>query len=216
MRPPTKRRATLFLVRHGETEGQSSIRYYGRTDVPLSELGRAQMKAVRDALERRHGAPRFTAVFASPLSRALEGARLIADTRADIVTIDEFIEVDFGLFEGLTAEEIRARHPEEFKRWNANRLAADYAYPGGESRAAFSARVARGVERMLDLLHRDRDTDDGTALVVAHRGVIRAIARSLAGVDPAIELASISILRHEGRWLADLLDSTDHLAQIPS
>src|SRR5712692_2977005 len=99
---------TLILVRHGETEGQSSVRYYGRTDVVLSELGRAQMRAVRVALNRAHGAPRFARVFSSPLRRALEGARLIAGDRP-IVTIDEFIEVDFGLFESLTAEEIRDR-----------------------------------------------------------------------------------------------------------
>ena len=146
---------TLIMVRHGETEGQSSIRYYGRTDLALSDLGRAQMLAARDALQRRQMRPDLrhgiTHVFASPLRRALDGARLIAGGDAPIAIIEEFIEVDFGLFEGLTAEEIQQRYPGEFERWNRDRLAADYTYPGGESRSEFTARVERGVDRMLEL-----------------------------------------------------------------
>ena len=211
----------LIMVRHGETEGQSSIRYYGRTDLALSELGRAQMIAARDALQTRHGAPRFTKVFSSPLRRALEGARLIAGAGAPIVTIDEFVEVDFGLFEGLTADEIRTRHPGEFERWNRDRLAPDYAYPGGESRVAFTARVGRGAARMVELWDRECGARGGYALLVAHRGVIRAITRQLAGAEPAIDLGSINILsrgdsRPREMWRAEILDAVDHLAALPS
>jgi broad specificity phosphatase PhoE len=142
----------LVLVRHGETTGKSSIRYFGRSDVELSELGRAQMRAAASWLAARTGVTSFAPVFASPLKRASEGARIIASAMSATVTIDEFVEVDFGLFEGLTADEIRARHPLEFARWNDNWLADGYAYPGGESRAAFTARVERGVERMLAVL----------------------------------------------------------------
>lgn len=209
-----KRDGTLILVRHGETEGQSSVRYYGRTDVALSELGRAQMRAVRAALERSHGAPHFARVFASPLSRALEGARLIAGGTAPIVTIDEFIEVDFGLFEGLTAEEIRHRHPQEYARWNRNRLAHDYAYPDGESRASFAARVVRGLDQMLQAWQAATEEDAAFALVVAHRGVIRTITRHLAGVEPEIELGSISVLAHADGWHARVLDAIDHLTGL--
>ena len=53
------RGSRLILVRHGETEGESSIRYHGRTDVALSELGRAQMRLAGRAIETRHGAKHF-------------------------------------------------------------------------------------------------------------------------------------------------------------
>src|SRR5580658_289299 len=122
--------AELLLVRHGETEGESSIRYHGRTDVALSELGRAQMRAAGAA----QSAGSFTRVFSSTMGRAVEGARLIAGARAPLVCFKEFSEVDFGLFEGLTAEEIRLRYPDEFERWQRDRLTIGYAYPGGESR----------------------------------------------------------------------------------
>jgi broad specificity phosphatase PhoE len=201
------RGARLILVRHGETEGESSIRYHGRSDVALSELGRAQMRLAARALETRHSAKKFARVFSSPLVRASEGARIVAGDSAPLVTIDEFVEVHFGLFEGLTADEIRERYPDEFVRWNADRLAPTYTYPAGESRADFTNRVERGLERML-VLWTPRDDD---ALLVAHRGVIRAIVRKLTRHDPVVELGSIQILRFDGGWHAEMLDLNDHL-----
>ncbi|MGD0073571.1 MAG: histidine phosphatase family protein [Candidatus Binataceae bacterium] len=203
--------AELFIVRHGETEGQSSIRYHGRTDVALSDLGRAQMRAAAAAMPSRD----FTRVFASTMVRAIEGARLIAGADAPIVTLEEFAEVDFGLFEGLTAEEIRARYPEEFERWNRDRLDLGYAYPGGESRAGFRSRVERGLRRMLEQWGDDA-SGDGRALIVAHRGVIRTIIRALVGAEPIIELASIHILERAPRWRVRELDIVSHLEGIDS
>jgi broad specificity phosphatase PhoE len=197
----------LILVRHGETEGESSIRYHGRTDVTLSELGRAQMRLVGRAIETRRRAKTFARVFSSPLVRASEGARIVAGDSAPIVTIDEFAEVHFGLFEGLTADEIRERYPDEFARWNADRLAPTYTYPEGESRADFANRVERGLERMLTLWT-PRDDD---ALLIAHRGVIRAIVLKLTNREPVVDLGSIHIVRFNGGWHAETLDLIDHL-----
>jgi broad specificity phosphatase PhoE len=194
----------LILVRHGETEGESSIRYHGRTDVALSELGRAQMRLAGRAIETRRGSKHFARIFSSPLVRASEGAFIVAGTP---MTIDDFAEVHFGLFEGLTADEIRERYPEDFARWNADRLAPGYTYPQGESRAAFTARVERGLERMLTLW----TPHYGDAVLVAHRGVIRAIVRKLTHQQPVVELGSIQILRFDGDWHPELLDLTDHL-----
>lgn len=221
-------RERLVLVRHGETVGNSSIRYYGRTDLALSELGRRQMRSARRWLASRHQEHRFAPVFTSPLMRAAEGARLIAGERVPAIAIDEFVEVDFGLFEGLTAEEIAERYPREFERWNAARLAADFVYPGGESRTAFAARVARGTARMLALWEAARGEGQGggpaAALVVAHRGVIRVVVQRLAGVaEPRIALGSIHILERDGRgagglrasrWRPVALDETAHLGGV--
>jgi broad specificity phosphatase PhoE len=209
----------LVLVRHGETVGHSSIRYYGRTDVALSDLGRRQMRAAREWLAARDGASGFAPVFTSPLVRATEAARIIAGRDVPAIAIEEFAEVDFGLFEGLTAEEIAARYTEEFRRWHANRVAPDFVYPDGESRVEFIARVARGTARMLASW---QDTRAGSnALVVAHRGVICAVVRQLTGVlEPHIDLGSIHILEQElggadlrtARWRPVALDVTEHLA----
>jgi broad specificity phosphatase PhoE len=200
--------SALALVRHGETVGNSSVRYYGRTDVELSELGRAQMRATARALALEFGFSRFAHVFASPLHRASEGARIIAGSAAEIIAIEEFREVDFGAFEGLTASEIADCFP-EFRRWNHDRLAPDYTYPGGESRAAFAARVGRGMARMLS------PRRPGALLLVAHRGVIRTITQTLTGAEPIIELGSIQILScaEGGHWANERLDFTAHLGE---
>jgi broad specificity phosphatase PhoE len=200
------RGSRLILVRHGETEGESSIRYHGRTDVALSALGRAQMRLAARAIHSPR-AIEFAHVFSSPLVRASEGARIVAGESAALITIEEFAEVHFGLFEGLTADEIRARYPDEFARWNADRLAPGYTYPQGESRAAFAERVERGLTRMLA----HWTPRYGDALVVAHRGVIRAIVRKLTSREPIVELGSIHILRFDGNWHAETLDLIDHL-----
>ena len=202
-----KFKSRLILVRHGETEGESSIRYHGRTDVALSELGRSQMRLAARAIESRRRAKNFAHVFSSPLVRASEGARIVAGESVPLVTLEEFAEVHFGLFEGLTADEIRERYPDDFAQWNADRLAPSYTYPAGESRGAFADRVERGLERML-AIWTPRDQD---ALLVAHRGVIRAIVRKLTLEQPIVELGSIHILRFDGSWHVEMLDVIDHL-----
>ena len=200
--------AKFFLVRHGETEGESSIRYHGRTDVPLSEPGREQMRLAARAIATRRDGRSFSHVFSSPLVRASEGARIITGEAASIVSIEEFAEVHFGLFEGLTADEIRDRYPDHFAIWNADRLAPDYTYPEGESRAGFAARVERGLDRLLSIWTPGSDED---ALLVAHRGVIRAIVRELMHQEAIVELGSIQVLEFDGAWHAATLDVIDHL-----
>jgi broad specificity phosphatase PhoE len=222
---------TLVLVRHGETVGNSRIRYYGRTDLELSELGREQMRAAARWLRHPFGATGFSSVIASPLRRAVEGAAIIAGHDRPIIKIEELVEVDFGRFEGLTAEEIETRFPADFARWNRNRLDAGFAYPDGESRSDFACRVDRGIQRILEVIDRAAAPEvdpraeqngaaigaDRLALVVAHRGVIRLIASRLAGVEPVIELGSIQILHRErvdDPWRADRTDVLEHLREV--
>jgi|SRR5579872_417968 len=202
---------TLVLIRHGETEGESSIRYHGRNDVALSELGRAQMRAARGEIEARLGNTTFDRIFATPLSRAREGAEIIAGRDARIIAVEEFIEVHFGLFEGLTREEIQQRHPIEFEKWRADPLAPAYTYPEGENRAGFTERVERGLATTLELIDASRRAESERVLIVAHRGVIRTIVRALTGAEPAVDLASIHILARDAKWHPLVLDFTAHL-----
>jgi broad specificity phosphatase PhoE len=167
-RAPNTPLRELILLRHGETEGQSSIRYHGSGDVPLSDAGREQMRAARRRLPRRD----FDAVVSSPLSRAYEGAR-IAAPGAEILVEERFREIDFGRWEGLTREEIRALDPDLYEQWMAH--PETFGFPEGEDRAAFASRVEAGLERLLGLPAR-------SALVVVHKGVIRTILDRLCGL----------------------------------
>src|SRR5690349_823755 len=99
--PPGRATRRLVLVRHGETVGQSSIRYYGSTDIALNDAGLDQMRWVRALLARE----RFDAVYTSKLQRTVQAARIIApDLPARAV--EGFNEICFGAWEGLTREEI--------------------------------------------------------------------------------------------------------------
>jgi len=205
---------TLVLVRHGETEGESSIRYHGRNDVALSKLGRAQMVAARREIETRFSDSIFDHIFATPLSRAREGAKLIVGHDANIITVEEFIEIHFGLFEGLTKEEVQERHPIEFEKWRAEPLAPSYTYPEGESRAGFAERVERGLATTLKLIEAAKRAESERGLIVAHRGVIRAIVRALTGTEPEVDLGSIQILARDSKWHPLVLDFTAHLERV--
>ncbi len=208
-------------MRHGETVGNSTLRYYGRTDVALSESGRRQMLSAGRLLRRDYGLGPGACVFASPLGRAVEGARLVAGPAVWPVAVAELTEIDFGWFEGLSAGEIRARFPLEFQRWQTERSLPNYRFPGGESRRHFEARVAEGLQRMLALWQESRPPSK-LALLVAHRGVIRLAVRLLAGLSPQVELGSIQVLELAGRtaalagcaWRALALDVTGHLADV--
>ena len=196
----------LTLVRHGETEGQSSLRYHGRNDVPLSELGRAQMVRVREAL----GRPRFDAVYASTLSRSLEAALLIAGEEAAITRVSGFDEIHFGDWEGLTADEIRRRDPEHYARWMQVR--SDFQYPGGESVSGFRGRVVSALHEVLSA------APPGHLLFAVHKGIIHSVLNELLQLDEArrrtltVALASIHVLgKVNGHWCAEVLDRTDHL-----
>jgi broad specificity phosphatase PhoE len=196
----------LTLVRHGETEGQSSVRYHGCNDVPLSAHGREQMARARDALS---GA-RFDAVYASTLSRSVEAASIIAGPTVGVTRISGFDEIDFGEWEGLTAEEIRARDPERYACWIGTR--SDFQYPGGESITTFRARVTRALHEVL------AQAPPGHLLFAVHKGIIYSVLIELLQLEESqrrtlsVPLASIHVIgRANGRWHAEVLDRTDHL-----
>ncbi len=195
----------IWLVRHGETEGQSSIRYHGSNDVPLSDVGRAQIRALAPWLQGVD----FAHVVHSPLSRAAESAAILATAcgiapqrlRRD----DRLREFSFGHCEGMTIEEIEAAFPEW---WRDNQVGRTDGYPGGEKRVDFAARVAAAMRDLAsEPWHRD-------LLVVVHRGTVRQAVRTLLGFPPgskdpfAVELGSLTVLREDAAaaaWQLELL-----------
>ena len=192
----------LWLVRHGETEGQSSIRFHGSGDVRLSDEGRAQIVALAAWLQ---GVP-FARIVHSPLVRAAESASILArecGLPESLLCRDErWREISFGQCEGLTREEIAAAFPDF---WRAHKAGLAEDFPGGERRADFTARVALAARELVN------EPWQGDLLVVAHRGSVRQALRALFGVsasvpDPfGVELGSLTILRQAGSWHLDLI-----------
>ncbi len=212
--------AELVLVRHGETTGESRVRLNGRTDVPLSEVGRAQMRRVAAALAGES----FDRVLTTPLLRARESAAIAWPT-GPAVGVPAFIEVDFGNWETLTYGEAQARDPHLFEpdpEAAASVLRpvrdAAFRYPGGESREGFRARIAGAVQTWLAMgRFRSADSPGGRCLAVLHKGSIRAALGALLGPNGfAVEcdLASIHRLVLDpvsGAWTPVALNDVAHL-----
>jgi probable phosphoglycerate mutase len=167
----------LLLVRHAQSIWNETGRWQGWADPPLSAVGEQQ---VRHAASRLAGEPPFELVASSDLIRALRTAQMLAAAlKVPAPTLIEpgLREYDVGAWSGWTREEIEARWPEEMAWFARGELDAP---PGGEHRAAFDARVIRAGKQVAAAAHAARA---GRILVVAHGGVLRALARAVGQAE---------------------------------
>jgi broad specificity phosphatase PhoE len=163
---------TIALLRHAETAAQYSGCLIGSTDLPLAPEGRwkASLLAPRLAGERP------SRLYCSPSLRARETAESVGEALGMAPVIDlDLREIDFGRWEGMTFDTIRASDPDAVARWA--RLEPDFAFPGGESVEVFLARIRRVAKRLAEC-------EGPSVLAVTHGGVIRAMICHLLGLSP--------------------------------
>ena len=161
----------VYLVRHGQTASSARLAYSGRSDVALTPEGREQARRAA----RRLADAGIDAVFSSPLSRARDTARAIADATGASLTIDERLtEVDYGRFEGLDRAGAGALVGQPFEDWRAD---------------PFGSPVP-GMEPLADALDRARAaTADalaaaGRPVIVGHQGILRIVLIALGELAP--------------------------------
>ena len=207
----------LHLLRHGQTPHSRDDRYCGAaTDPELTaegqEMAAAFARAYRDFAWR--------ALFSSPMRRALQtAAPLAAATGMEVQPVDGLQEIAYGEWEGLTPEEVESRYREAHLRWEAD--PAWNPPPGGETAIALARRALAAVEEI------QRRVADGDALVVAHKGTIRALLCELLGIDVGryrqrltCPVGSVSVveLGKRGPLLMTLADRThleERLRRLP-
>jgi len=162
----------VYLIRHGETEWNTNLRFQGLTDISLSERGRLQAVS----LGKRLATLKFDAFYASDLVRAYETATIISSHHGmHIETVPGLRELNFGAWEGLTITEIKNLFADEIKQWWENPFSI--RIPGGET---YSELIARSVNALKEIVLRH---SDGQVAVVSHGGVIRSIVCSVLGID---------------------------------
>ncbi|MBA2743938.1 MAG: histidine phosphatase family protein [Chthoniobacterales bacterium] len=209
MRPATTR---VFLVRHGATVLTAEDRFAGATDVELSNEGREQTRRLATRLTKE----KIAAVYASPLGRTVETARILTEPhQLEVQMRDGLREISHGRWEQMTRREVEQRFPDEAAEWEKDPYT--FAPLGGESGLAVTARA---LPVLIELV---REHAGETILVVSHKATIRLLLSSLLGFDARryrdnldLKPASLNIVdfKDPARARLTLFNDTSHYAEL--
>lgn len=199
----------IFLLRHGETVWNQEQRTQGHTDIDLTPRGRAQALALARSLSGMG----IVTVYASPLRRAMETARTIAEFHGVRTCIEEGLkELNQGQLEGLTYQELVTNHQEFLKKWMEDPV--PLRMPGGESMAELQERVWEVIQRIARV-HANENVG-----VVSHNLAIRAILCKVLGLPLgnfrrlSQEVAARNVIEYGERgWLLASLNDICHLQE---
>ncbi len=196
----------LLLIRHCITQRHGDERFWGKTDIPLSDTGIKQAEQLRQRLASEE----IDAFFSSTLSRARATAEIIAaGHKKNVIACDELCECSFGDIEGHTFKEIERLFPALAKEL-ANGTA--FTFPGGESVTQLNERVKTFLKRLENLKPKD------TAAIISHGGPLRLLICNLLGIaikhwqQIRIDRGSLSIVEtYSQTAILSLLNDVSHL-----
>jgi probable phosphoglycerate mutase len=164
----------VYLVRHGATVLTAEDRFAGSTNVQLSDEGRGQ--ALR--LSQRLADEKPDAIYASPLDRTMETARILAEPHGlDVTPRDGLREISHGRWEQMTRKEVEEKYPYEAAEWDRDPYT--FAPVDGESGLAVTA---RSLPVLIDIVKTHHP--GGRVFVISHKATIRLMLSSLLGFDP--------------------------------
>ncbi len=162
----------VYLVRHGATSLTAEDRFAGSTDVPLSDDGRRQVASLAERLK----AEKLDAIYASPLLRTLETARILAAPHGlEPIREPALREIDYGRWEGLQRAEVEKAFPAEYSIWEEDPFTV--APIGGESGVNVLNRALPVMRRIVEQ-HRHQ-----SVIIVSHKGTNRLLISSFLGFD---------------------------------
>ena len=186
----------FFVLRHGQTDWNLQMRLQGSTDIPLNATGREQARRAAGIL----AAQGLTHILTSPLSRAYETAQIAGVACGLEPEVDaRLIERNFGLFEGMTIDEVRL-HREEMREFM--NPAADI---DGKHYPDNAEPLAQVIERVYACINEHRVR--GTCLFVFHGIPFRAVSRKfLNEMYSSPNAAPVRFAQSEGRWEMQALD----------
>jgi len=199
----------IYLARHGETEWNKIHRFQGRSDLPLNREGEKQARALAIALKEVE----FTAIYSSPLSRALQTAQFVKEYHPSTPIFKEegFLEMDLGEFDGMEAKHWIEQYPEFVKAWMNN--PASSSMPGGESLEQVQVRALNSLGKIIRLY-----PSGATLLICGHNFVLLTILCHVLKIplDRFRELkkgtASFSVICKEGnRFFAEVVNERAQL-----
>ena len=162
----------LYIVRHGELVTSKEWRYVGQMDVELNDAGKQQIKK----LSSRLSSEQIDRIFSSDLNRTIESANIIGNKLVIVnEPMSEFREIDLGVWEGHTLEEIEEKFPDDLLKRSEDIM--DFRVENGESFSDVNKRV---IPKIMDIIE---DNVGKRILVVAHGGVNRIIIADALGLN---------------------------------
>jgi len=164
----------LVIVRHGRTEWNRDVRFRGRMDLSLDQVGESQARAVAEAIRARW--PHVAAVYSSPLLRARQTAEPIATAYATPAQVHPGLrDVDYGAWTGLTPSEAESRDPDLYRLWRT--VPGQVRFPDGEMLGEVQGRLLQFLEN-IESAHSGQ-----TIALVGHVVVNRVLLCTLLGLD---------------------------------
>ncbi len=161
----------LYLLRHGESEGNKAGKFRGRMDYPLTENGKIQAEAAGQYLKDID----FEAVYSSPMKRAMQTAEAVCSAAGIDYSISEYFNnIELGEWEGKEKALIRKTYPLEWQKWIND--PESLSVNGMESIEDIKNRVREGIELI-------RESHSGNVLIVSHRAVIKPLIAELLGIE---------------------------------
>ena len=201
---------SIYLVRHGQTAWNREEIFRGRTDVPLDQTGLRQAELAAGFFREME----IHAIYASPLSRAMETAKKIAGLHPlEVKPLAGIIDMSFGRWEGRPLKEIRENDGTLYRQWveEPHRL----KIPGGETLDEVMGRSMAAVNEVIRL-HSGK-----TVILVSHRVINKVIICGALGLDNSHfwqifqDATAINLIQHrDGKYILSLLNETCHLKRL--
>ncbi|MFQ6099889.1 MAG: histidine phosphatase family protein [Anaerolineae bacterium] len=199
----------IVLVRHGQTAWNRKIRFRGRSDVELDEVGLKQAEATGHYLAVRWP---VVAVYASRLRRAMQTAEAIARAQGLVARpLEGLLDIDFGEWQGLSPDEVVQRYPALHRAW----LEAPHTvhFPNGETLEIVRSRILAGLDEVVA-----RHPEQAVALV-SHTVVNRVLLCAVLGLDNAHfwrlqqDTCAVNVfdVKDDGTFTLVLMNDTCHL-----
>lgn len=193
----------LWLIRHGESEGNLQRRIQGWQDFPLTNRGRRQAARLAERLAEE---AEIEAIITSPLARAATTAEIISAVLGLPIRYDDRLkEYNFGPIEGLTRDEIRQQYPVVWAAWQLNEFWQPL--PGEEGETTFEKRIQAAIDDIVANLD-----EDSAVAVVMHGGAMNTCLRSMLGIKErgwrmfAFDNASVNLIQLQEKVLPPIDD----------
>jgi len=202
----------VYLIRHGETKWNIDFKVQGKKDVPLNDKGILQANLLASYFENIAFENNFSdVIYSSNLTRAYETAKIIGNKLSKkIEIVEDFQEINFGVWEGYYWEDIKIEYKDFLKKWENDR--ENTPIPEGESYGQVQKRVYKKFKEIIS-----KHQSDSNIIIVSHGVAIKVLIAKILEINIKnlhkfhIDNASISIVEYDNEIKIKSINNTFHL-----